>query len=138
MRNPENYEQDADRIAETLFQVDFKGNIKDKDSFNKAYDNYLNNAFDLRENAKFRNMVFEKFVSEHPSRITEGESFFEKGDLPPEKIERPKIKREFNHIGKVGDRIVFLRKDYINTKYGKRQIYRDRTGQIGKPKNPDV
>jgi len=124
------YKEDADRIAETIFQLDYKGDIKDRNSFDRAMDGYLENAFELRENDTFRNMVFNKFVNKHPDRIFDEDKFYRETERRP--IQPKKIKREYSHLGRVGKKIVYLRKDYIQTSKGRRLVYRDRRGKIGK------
>lgn len=127
------YIDDADRIAETIFQLDYKGQIKNADDFNKFFDEYLgNNGVELRQSNQFRDMTFESFVENHPERITEPEDFKERKKPV---VKEQKIKREFNILGKVGKQIVFLRKDFIEVNGKKRVQYKDRRGRIGKPKN---
>lgn len=116
------YSDDADRIAETLFQLDFKGEIKSRQDFDSALDDYLDNAFELRENKQFREMVFGDYLKNHP--------LFKRSERKP--IPKPKIKRQYKHLGKVGSRIVYLRRDYEDTPKGKIAVYFDKNGKRGK------
>jgi len=130
MTDWEKYEDDADRIAETLFQLDYKGQITNPDSFNKFYNEYLDKSPTLRGSATFRQMTFNKFRENYSDRFNK---FSEKPDKS-----KPKIKRDYKHLGFIGRKVVYLRREYVHTPLGTRVIYRDRNGNVGKPKNKKV
>lgn len=150
-----NYEIDADRIAETIWQ-DHKRNIVDKATFDKAFDVYMEGSGE-----ELRSSVFKHLVSNHP-QVTKKDIFKEAGGKDFNRDKRTTAKRivtsrkgyiqagasnvdlkgydtrTFDVRGKVGGKIVFARPEVIKySKIGNKQKFRDKRGRFVKVRGGD-
>jgi len=141
-------DKDILRIAEILKQ-NYNEVIEDKESFDRAYDDYMesSNGALTRDNddgIEFSNNVFEKLKDisrgkfreqkrEQLAPITEVKALKEKPIRGYGEAKRvPKAEKraiEFNYAGKEKGRIVYARRIQINTRYGKQYRYIDNKGR---------
>lgn len=117
-------EADVKRITEAINSTDTFDEIKDKDSFDIKYQEYLIGT-NLQLNEKFKNQVFEHM------RKLKGQEKVYKGSLEQEikKQEKPESKFKYDYVGLAGQKVVYARKSFVETKKGKRLIYRDSEGR---------
>lgn len=74
---PSPTEDDMRRIAETIDSLDLKNNIRDRDSFDRSYDEYLEESDELLVNENVRDKTFKILMSKHPKRIKDERIFKE-------------------------------------------------------------
>lgn len=152
-------EEDYDRLAERI-QNEYGRYIKDKESFEVAYEKYLD---DLPEdhnlfNKDIRDKIFDKIASSK-KLLTKENLFREAGgkDLQRDRMQDAKkivkTKKEyrqqganrvdlegydtkqafnarFNKAGRIHGRVVYVRQDAIKVKNRSQTVYRDRRGRF--------
>ena len=124
-RRPSPTDEDIERIAETIDSLDFNDQINDRESFDKFYDDYLEESDELRDNKKVKTKVFDTLKNFHPDRI-DGITGI------PIKL-KEEIAKEiglFRIPRKQKGKIVFARKDSFKVKNKVRVVFRDKHGKF--------
>lgn len=146
-RRPSPTEDDINRIAETLKNNDNFKQIKNKTSFDRAYDDYFEEiGQEWIENDKLRSKVWEQYTEEYPERLQEFEDtrVTEQGrkvKVTKFQTEQGEVisvreKREFNRLGKVKGRITYTEETKVTIKGKSYPRLRDKFGRFASPKRP--
>lgn len=147
-RRPSPTEDDINRIAEALKNQDNFKKIKNKTSFDRAYDDYFGeeNGEEFILNDKLRSKVWGRFFLEYPEDIEEYEEkrITKKGKqvkiskFTTEKGEVISVreKREFNRLGTVKGRIEYTEVTSVNINGKPQPRLRDKLGRFASPKRP--
>lgn len=141
-------QDDAERLAENVFN--FNPTIRDRQSFEIAYDEYLKESPDARFNTKLREMTFRELVRSNPR--VRNENLHKKAggkNLKQDKKKNAKTivntrkeyiekgasnvdLKNYDTIAKRKNAIVFSRKDTITRRGKKVNILRDKNGRFVK------
>lgn len=78
-RLPSPTDEEIDRIAEAIDNLDSFRKIQDMDSFDLAFDDYFDQNEDLKFNSSVRDDVFKSLREKHPSRIVDDRVFSKAG-----------------------------------------------------------
>jgi len=142
------------RIAEAIKNLDLKSEIKDRNSFDDAYDDYFDDNDYFRTTPRLRDRIFQEYSRKNKSLfvraggkdfaqdrrydakviVTDPDKYVRKGsknvDLSGyDTKKRSGGRKEFNFIGEVKGKIVYAKKvEFINKKPQTR--YRDRLGRF--------
>lgn len=152
-RRPSPTEADYQRIAEAIYNLDTFDKIKDYQSFEDAYEDYMG---DKGEDApKLKSLIFEEYLSKYDAVSdtrgqrktkvqevqTRTKKQLKKGELVesgiPSKIVGKK-KRILNYAAMRKNKVVYAEKTSVNVK-GKPQVrYRDSRGMFASVKKREV
>jgi hypothetical protein len=129
-RRPSPTEDDFDRIAESIMNIDKFHKIKDFQSFEEAYDDYFADCPEWLEDSHFKNEVFENVTNKYKvedSRETTGKPKASKRGIRGRGVEH-----EFVVIGNIKEKIVYSYLEEI-TRYNRKIIvHRAKNGQFVK------
>ena len=127
-RMPSPTEDDINRVAETLNNLDIENNIVDANTFKVAFEDYFEDNKQLQLNTRFRAKVFNELQSLKGDKLTDK-------SLPRDETEKKlKSLNEFNRPRKIKGRIVFTKE--VNFKIRGKEItrFRDKLGRFASNK----
>jgi len=159
-RMPSPTEDDINRIAETIDNLDQKNEIIDPDSFDAEFNDYFDENPEIRDNNSVRVKVFERLRKMHPDRIGKEKIFTKAGgkDLKRDRQSDAKVitsdrkryrqlgasrsdlegydtkRKELNIVGVVKGKTVFT--EQTTVKIGGKTVirHRDRLGRFASVK----
>jgi hypothetical protein len=138
-------EKDVKRVTDIL-RSSYGGSIRDRETFNRVYDDYMQSNLPRQSvpGDNFANDVFSRIVDLSGGRVTEKLEPHPQerlADIQPEKAEKydygkaDKVPKEikgvtrYKYAGKQKQKIVYARRIYIKTKYGRQIRYIDNRGR---------
>ncbi len=125
-RLPSPTDDDIDRIAETLKNLDSERNIDSQEEFDNAYDNYFEGQEDMKENIRVRGQVkteFRRLTGRHLRRVIPE-------DEQQEQTKQIKRAKRFQFPRKVKNQVVFTEKTSITIQGKTRVRFRDKKGRF--------
>jgi len=123
-------DEDVERIAEAINNLDVGDNIQDEDSFIEAYEDYFEGDDFAQKDAQMRDKTFNKFESQFPSKISR---------IPKKKKEVVRVKpirkkRVFRKVGRVRRKVVYVSEEFVTVKKKKVIRHRDKLGRFASVK----
>ena len=159
-RKPSPTNEEIERIAEAINNLDIDNQIKDRDSFDLAFEDYFEEDEKMKNNKKVKSSCFNEIQKLNPKIIDI--RLFKKADGKDLKLDRRKTakrivltKKEYIHrkskrvdlegydtkpkrklifVGKTKKKIVYTSKEYIIVKGHSVLRYRDRLGRFASVK----
>jgi len=157
-------EQEADRVAEALFNSDPFNEIVDIETFDEAYDDYFDDQEHMQNKPGFKREVFRHYQKLNKN-VSKGKSIFKKAggkdfsrdrlqtaetvvtteaeykkkgssnvDLKGYDTKKKKKKHTYSYYGKQKNKIVYARRTYVTINKKRVERYRDKKGRFTKIK----
>lgn len=126
-KKAEDYMEEADRVAERLFNEEGK-NITDKQSFNRSFGRMTETTSPTEKQKKFIQLVFDNYTQRHP--VTPKGDIGKEALRRAERVKKEHIPRNLDTPAKVKGKIVFAERTSIRRNNKVFNVFRDRKGRF--------